>query len=121
VAAFAAAVTLRDAEDWVGAERILRRILKGSDDVPPAVNAVLGHVLWKQAQFTEAIPFLRRAAEQSPTNEGISLALFHCLFEGGRPADAISEGQRFLLLAGESPEYREVLEAVKGEFKRRNT
>lgn len=109
--AFDEAVKLRDAADWEGADRILRKILSETDAVPPAVNAVLGHVLWEQSRSEEAISFLRRAAKQSPQHEGISLGLFHCLYEMGKLEDALNEGRRFLRGASDE-EYREYRNSV---------
>ena len=119
-AALSAAVKLRNVEDWEGAERILRKFCEKNKEVPAAVNAVLGHMLWQQSKPSEAIPFLRIAARQSARHEGISLGLFHCLYETGRLADALVEGRRFLRCTGvdEFCEYKETVEAVAAELKK---
>ena len=121
--AFSAAIKLRDAEDWEGAERMLRRIVSETEEVPPAVNAVLGHVLWEQSKCAEAIPFLQHAARQSPRHEGISLSLFHCLDEVGRVQEALAEGERFLkgTKAGEYREYRNIFDAIEADSKKNRT
>ena len=113
-AALTAAQRLYDVEDWDGAERILRRAAAREDPVPWQVNVLLGNVLAKQKRHDEAIAYLRRATEQDPSHEMVSLVLFHALFDAGRVAEALGGGHRFLASAGDRgfAEYREVVQAV---------
>lgn len=60
-----------DVKDWAGAEKLYRRLLAVKPDA--ACEAWLGHVLFRQGRFADALPFLQIQIERGPPEPDLLL------------------------------------------------
>jgi predicted Zn-dependent protease len=104
---FAEAVRLKKQGELLAAKEMLVS-LAASSPHSVAVFAVLGDVYMEMGLLGEAISAFRSAVRLAPKLEGVSLALFHCLWKLNRRDEALEEVKRFMSVS-DSVDYREII------------
>ncbi|MEO8164056.1 MAG: hypothetical protein ABI619_01540 [Betaproteobacteria bacterium] len=107
------AVSARDRGDLCHAETILQQI-QAEHQESSTYFAILGHVKWNLDKLDEAIVAFRRATTLAPTEEIVSIALFHCLWECDDTDAAFTEARRYVTAGGESKAYRQLFSEIRG-------
>ncbi|MFL6193800.1 MAG: tetratricopeptide repeat protein [Thermoanaerobaculia bacterium] len=70
------------------------------------VRFAAASVLFRLDRYAEAIPHFEKLLPTQPTNEWVSLGLFHSFLKSARKREALEELRRFDQAGGESMEYR---------------
>jgi predicted Zn-dependent protease len=112
---YAEAVKLKDTGELEAARGLLLE-LSIKDPRSAAIALMLGDVCGKMSRFDEAIAALRRAVDLAPKSEGVSLNLFHYLWDLGKKNEALEEVKRFMSV-GDSKDYREIVKEINEKCK----
>src|SRR5437762_954500 len=111
---FSEAVQMKEKGELESSKQILFDLAQ-RDPESPAILAVLGDVCWDMRLLDEAVTAFQRAIELRPRVEGLSLALFHCLWELGRREEALEETKRFMSIS-DSEDYREIVREINEKY-----
>ncbi|MCH8862368.1 MAG: hypothetical protein IID51_07640 [Proteobacteria bacterium] len=110
---FAEARRLYEAGDLAG-ELKIRKALANSNPENSILRATLGKTLWDTGNLIGAERELRVATGLAPRAEGLSLGLFHVLWDQDLQVEAVKEADRFLSVA-HSKEYSALLKKLKAQ------